>query len=69
MTGKSAFKKAKWWEVSLHLQGKEGGGEKRSKRDPAAAILMPPPPMEPRDGALSTSCSRKKDFLAAPLQK
>lgn len=67
MTGKSAFKKAKWWEVSLHMQGGRGKKEVQqgsggSDANAAAA-----------DGAsgqrLINVLQQEKDFLAAPLQK
>lgn len=58
MTGKSGFK-VKWWEVSLRMQGgrKEVQEESSGSDANAPALSLP---IEPEDGALSTSCSRKQ---------
>lgn len=58
MTGKSGFK-VKWWEVSLQMQGgrKEVQEESSGSDANAPALSLP---IEPEDGALSTSCSRKQ---------
>lgn len=63
MTGKSSLK-VKWWEVSLQMQGGRNEGQEESSGSDANAHVSPPP-IEPQDGALSTSCSRKKKRLSS----
>lgn len=58
MTGKSGFK-AKWREVSLHMQGGRKEVQKESSAGDANAHVLSLP-IEPQDGTLSTSRSRKK---------